>query len=269
MHAEADYPVVLTIAGSDSSGGAGIQADLKTFSVFGVHGMSAITCVTAQNPNEVTGLVPIEPEMVRQQIRTVCSVFPVRAAKTGMLHSAETIRAVVAADVVQGIPILVVDPVMVTASGTRLLQASAVEALCSDLLPEARVVTPNVHEAEILAGHTISTVDELIAAAREIGNRYDVACVVKGGHLNSEEVVDVLYDEGEEHIFTGPRIPTEHTHGAGCAFSAAVTACLARRELMTDAVAKAKQFVTEALRRAYTCGPFKPLCLTAEALEEA
>jgi hydroxymethylpyrimidine/phosphomethylpyrimidine kinase len=204
-------------------------------------------------------IVPVAPEMVRQQIRTVCSSFPVRAAKTGMLYSAEIVRAVAAADVRQGIPILVVDPVMVAASGGRLLKDDAVEALCDILLAEARVVTPNLQEAEILWGHAITSVDDLKKAAQEIGDRYDVACVVKGGHLKGKEVVDVLYDEGEEHVFTAPRVDTEHTHGAGCAFSAALTAYLARRELMADAVSKAKNFVHAALQQARPVGRYMPL----------
>lgn len=254
-----DFPVVLTIAGSDSGGGAGIQADLKTFSALGVFGTTAITCVTAQNPDSVNAIIPLEGEMVRKQIRTVCESFPMRAAKTGMLFSAEIIRSVAAADVRQGIPILVVDPVMVAASGARLLQGDAIEALCSELLHEARVVTPNLHEAEILAGFSISSIEDLRRAAREIGDRYDVACVAKGGHLSGNEVVDVLYDEGEEHIYTAPRIDAPETHGAGCAFSAALTAYLARRDLMVDAVGKAKEYVRQALLNAPAVGRHRPL----------
>jgi len=256
---EQEVPVVLTVAGSDSGGGAGIQADLKTFSALGVFGTSAITCITAQNPDEVTAVQAVEPDLVRQQIRSVCDSFPVRAAKTGMLYSAAIIEQVAAADVRQGIEILVVDPVMVSASGARLLQADAVDVLCEVLLPEARVVTPNLHEAEILCGHAISSVEELAAAAREIGTRFDVACVAKGGQLGGQEVVDVLYDEGEEHVFTASRIDAEETHGAGCAFSSALTAYLAKRRLMPDAVAKAKEYVHAALETAPKVGRHYPL----------
>ena len=254
-----EYPVVMTVSGSDSGGGAGIQADLKVFAALDTFGASSVTCVTAQTPDEVVAIVPVDPDMVRQQIRTVCTSFPIRAAKTGMLFSADIIRAVAAADVRQGIPILVVDPVMVAASGGRLLEDDAVEALCNVLLPEARVVTPNLQEAEILWGHAITSVDNLKQSAREIGDRYDVACVVKGGHLKGREVVDVLYDEGEEHVFTAPRIDTDHTHGAGCVFSAALTAYLARGELMASAVAKAKDFVQSALTNARPVGRYRPL----------
>ncbi|MBN1268019.1 MAG: bifunctional hydroxymethylpyrimidine kinase/phosphomethylpyrimidine kinase [Kiritimatiellae bacterium] len=251
--------VALTIAGSDSGGGAGIQADLKTFSALGVFGMSAVTCVTAQNPSEVRGIVPLPPEFVVQQIKAVCDSFPVAAAKTGMLYNAEIIRAVADEDVREGIPILVVDPVMVASSGARLLKADAIEALCTELLKQARVVTPNLHEAEILCGHSISSVAELSAAAREIGNQYDVACVVKGGHLAGDEVIDVLFDEGEEYVFTAPRVPAVETHGAGCAFSAAVTALLARGTLLSDAVTKAKEYVHRALEIAPSVGHHRPL----------
>lgn len=252
-------PVALTIAGSDSGGGAGIQADLKTFSSLGVFGTTAITCVTAQNPDEVIGIQPIDPDMVVKQIKAVCDSFPVRVAKTGMLYSEDIIRQVALEDIREGIPVLVVDPVMVAASGARLLQSDAVDALCEELLPKARVVTPNLHEAEILCGRSISSQDELIAASREISEKFDVACVAKGGHLPGEEVIDVLCDESEEHVFSGSRIDTHQTHGAGCAFSAALTAYLARGELIADAVSLAKAYVTAALRNAHDAGRFRPL----------
>ena len=252
-------PIALTIAGSDSGGGAGIQADLKTFAALGVFGTSAITCITAQNPKEVSGILPVDADMVTRQIKAVCEGFPVAAAKTGMLYSAAIIRAVAAADVRQGIQVLVVDPVMVATSGARLLQEDAIDAMCSELLPQARVITPNLHEAEILCGHAIASVDALRDAAEEIGDRFDVACVVKGGHLPGDEVVDVLYDEGEGFVFAGPRVNVEETHGSGCAFSAAITAYMARGDLLCDAVAKAKEFVRQALEHARVAGHHRPL----------
>ncbi len=254
-----EWPVVLTIAGSDSGGGAGIQADIKTFSELSTFGTSAITCVTAQNPDGVQGIQPVDIAIIEQQIKAVCDHFPVAVAKTGMLYSADIVRLVAAEDLREGIPILVVDPVMVAASGARLLQADAIEAVKKELLPQARVVTPNLHEAEILCGHSISSVDELRAAAQEIGDRFDVACVVKGGHLTMDRVIDVLYDEGEEYIFEGPRVKAAQTHGAGCTFSAALSAYLARKELMHDAVRKAQQFVHHALANALTIGRHHPL----------
>jgi hydroxymethylpyrimidine/phosphomethylpyrimidine kinase len=251
--------VVLTIAGSDSGGGAGIQADLKTFSAFGAFGTSAVTCITAQNPNGVAGIRALDPDFVTQQIKMVCDGFPVAAAKTGMLYSAEIIRAVAQADVQQGIPVLVVDPVMVAASGARLLQPDAISAMCEDLLPQARVVTPNISEAEILIGRPITSVEELRAAAREIGDRFDIACLAKGGHLGGDEVVDVLYDEGEEFVFKGPRVLATQCHGSGCAFSAALTALLARGVLLNDAVHQAKNYVAGALKHALITGSHRPL----------
>lgn len=262
-------PVVLTIAGSDSGGGAGIQADLKTFSALGVFGTSAITCVTAQNPEEVAAVAPIDPDIVMRQIKAVSDSFPLRAAKTGMLYSSEIIRIVAMEDIREGIPILVVDPVMVAASGARLLQADAIDAFRNELLPKARVITPNLHEAEILCGHSISSVEELRSAAREIGDHYDVACVAKGGHLSGDEVVDVLYDEGEEHIFQGQRVYAEETHGAGCAFSAALTAYLAKGDIMAESVQKARDFVTRALANALRVGRHRPLNLMSQYGESA
>lgn len=252
-------PVVMTIAGSDSSGGAGIQADLKTFSAFDVYGTSAITCITAQNPARVDGIMPVADEMVTKQIQMICDAYSVRAAKTGMLYSPAIIQAVAAADVNHGIPILVVDPVMVAASGARLLQAEAIDAICTTLLPQARVITPNLHEAEILIGHSIGSVNELRKAAQEIGEKYDVGCVAKGGNLGGDEVVDVLYDEGEETIFEGPRVDAKQSHGAGCSFSAALTACLAKGMLMADAVERAKRYVSNALQHSLKLGDNQPL----------
>jgi hydroxymethylpyrimidine/phosphomethylpyrimidine kinase len=252
-------PVALTIAGSDSGGGAGIQADLKTFSSLDVFGTTAITCVTAQNPDEVLAIAPIAPDMVIKQIKAVCDSFPVRVAKTGMLYSAEIIRAVAMEDIREGIAVLVVDPVMVAASGARLLQADAIEALCTELLPKARVVTPNLHEAEILCGRSIASEADLRAAARDIAERFDLACVAKGGHLSGEEVVDVLVDGNEEHVFRSPRVVAAQTHGAGCAFSAALTAYLARGELIVDAVGAAQAYVRHALENPREAGRHRPL----------
>jgi hydroxymethylpyrimidine kinase/phosphomethylpyrimidine kinase len=254
-------PVAMTIAGSDSGGGAGIQADLKTFAALGVFGTSAITCITAQNPREVSAIQAIDADMVARQIKAVCEEFPVAAAKTGMLYSVSIIRAVAAADVRQGIPVLVVDPVMVATSGARLLQPDAMDALCSELLPQARVITPNLQEAEILCGHAITSVEALRGAAAEIGDKFDVACVVKGGHLLGEEVVDVLYDEGEEFVFTAPRVSAVESHGSGCAFSAAITAFMARGMLLSDAVSGAKEFVRQSLAQARPVGHHHPLNL--------
>ncbi|MFH0878813.1 MAG: bifunctional hydroxymethylpyrimidine kinase/phosphomethylpyrimidine kinase [Lentisphaerota bacterium] len=260
-------PAVLTIGGSDSSGGAGIQADLKTFQSLRVFGASALTCLTAQNPGGVYNITAVSADMVAQQIRAVCDAFPIAAAKTGMLFSTEIIKAVAAADVRQGIPVLVVDPVMVSASGSCLLQEEAVDTLCAELLPQARLLTPNIHEAEILCGHRIGSVDEMKAAAHEIGDRFDTACVIKGGHLHGDEVIDFLYDEGEEYVFSGPRFKGVETHGAGCAFSAAIVGYLAHGDLLSDAVGKARQYVSRALQGARRVGHFHPLEFLEAGLE--
>lgn len=251
--------VALTIAGSDSGGGAGIQADLKTFTALDVFGTSALTCITAQNPERVSAIEALSPSLVAEQIRAVTQAFPVAAAKTGMLYSAAIIRAVADPLIQELLPVLVVDPVMVAASGDRLLQPDAIEALTRDLLPLARVVTPNVHEAEILCGYAITNETELRTAAREIGLRYDTACVVKGGHLSGEDVVDVLFDEGQENLYRGPRVAAAQSHGCGCTFSAALTAFLARGLLLPDAVAAAKQHVAGAIEHAVSAGLHRPL----------
>lgn len=259
MHSPHGSPVALAITGSDSGGGSGLQADLKTFSALGVYGTTAVTCVTAQNPGALSAIQPVDSRTLKEQIRKVCDVFPVAAAKTGMLYSGEIVRAIAEADVECGIPVLVVDPVMVAASGVRLLRTDAVEALCAELLPAARVVTPNLHEAEIIIGRSISTVDELRAAAREIGEKFDVACVAMGGQLGGATITDVLFDEGEEHVFTGPRISAGKVQGCGCAFSAALTAYLARGHLLPDAVHAAKDFVAGAVEHAHPFGTHRLL----------
>ncbi|MFO1524186.1 MAG: hydroxymethylpyrimidine/phosphomethylpyrimidine kinase [Kiritimatiellia bacterium] len=193
-----DLPVVLSVSGSDSGAGSGIQADLKTFNNLGVFGVTAITCITAQTPAEIRSISPVAPDLVHEQIRAVSDGFPIAAAKTGMLYNRDIILAVARADISQGIPILVVDPEIVTSSsGARLLQPDAIEALRAELLPLARVVTPNVQEAEILSGMKITSVEELAKAARAISELFDIACVAKGGSLQGDTKVDVLCDEGK------------------------------------------------------------------------
>ncbi len=254
-------PAVLTIAGSDSGGGAGLQADLKVFHSLGCFGTTAVTCVTAQNPDEVRCVEAISVDVVAEQVRTVCAGFPVAAAKTGMLFSAEIIEAV--ADVVAecGLESLVVDPVMVATSGSRLLREDAVAALQDRLIPKARVITPNLPEAEVLAGHPIGSLDELRDAAREIGERFGVACALKGGHLASEasDVVDVLYEDGSLEVFTIPRVAVLETHGTGCTFSAVVAAQLAKGQLLKEAVQGAQAFVAAGLAQALCVGDHTPL----------
>lgn len=255
-------PVALSIAGSDSGGGAGIQADLKTFTACRVFGTTAITCVTAQNPDEVSGVAAIEPDMVRRQIAAVCRGFPVAAAKTGMLYAAETIQTVARAVGKFGISPLVVDPVMVATSGAKLLRDDAVESLKNDLIPLATVITPNLPEAEILCGRSIASLSDLRSAAEDIASRYDVSCVLKGGHLagaEHEAVVDVLCANGACTEFAVSRIAALETHGTGCTFSAAMAAGLAKGLSVRDATRQAQQFVARALARAPQVGPHRPL----------
>jgi hydroxymethylpyrimidine/phosphomethylpyrimidine kinase len=252
-------PAVLTIAGSDSGGGAGIQADLKTFEAFGVFGTAAITCLTAQNPGSVSAIHPAPAGMVAEQVRQVCRGFPIAAAKTGMLYSAALIRAVAAVVRECRLALLVVDPVMVATSGARLLRPDAVLALCQELLPLAAVITPNVPEAEVLTGLSIRTRAEARAAARLLAIRYGTACVVKGGHLPGARLVDVLCDGTTVREFAAPRLRVRQTHGTGCTFSAALTAGLALGHPLPDAVRGAQQFVRGALRGARAVGPHFPL----------
>ncbi|MCX6993515.1 MAG: bifunctional hydroxymethylpyrimidine kinase/phosphomethylpyrimidine kinase [Kiritimatiellaeota bacterium] len=241
-------PVVMTIAGSDSGGGAGIQADLKAFTALGAFGTSAITCLTAQNPSEVRGILAVTPAMVTLQVETIFAGFRVAAAKTGMLYSAAIIEAVARTIKHRHIPWLVVDPVMIATSGARLLRRDAVSALGNRLLPLADVITPNLPEAEALCGHTIGNLRDMESAARKIGRRYRAACVVKGGHLPGNEVVDILFYAGHIYSFRSTRLRVA-THGTGCMFSAALTALLARGVDLPAAIRGAKHYVHGVLHR--------------------
>ncbi len=245
---------VLTIAGSDSSAGAGIQADLKTFAALGVYGTSAITAVTAQNTLCVTAVQEMSPDIVAAQIDAVVADIRPDAVKTGMLASASIVEVVAARVRDHGLSNLVVDPVMVAKSGHRLLREDAVAALRDLLLPLCTVVTPNLPEAEVLAGHPIGSDDDVRRAAEEIVGLGAGAVVVKGGHREGAEAVDVLYDGSAIREYSPPRIDTTSTHGTGCTFASAIAACLARGEPLAEAVGRAKEYLTEALRRAYPIG---------------
>lgn len=241
-------PIGLTIAGSDSGGGAGIQADLKTFSALGVHGTSAVTCITAQNPRGVTGIQAVRPNLVRKQIEAVFAELQPDAVKTGMLFSAGIIHVVAQFFAGGKRPPLVVDPVMVATSGAVLLKPSAVRALTEKLLPLAILVTPNLDEAEILLGRKVRRLAELPDAAREIHERFGCAVLVKGGHLRSGgTAVDVFFDGKTLREFAARRIQDVSTHGTGCTYSAAIAAGLARGDPLLPAVARAKALVTRAI----------------------
>ena len=246
-------PVALTIAGSDSGGGAGIQADLKTFAAHGVYGVSALTAVTAQNTVAVTGVQEVETSLVRAQIAAVCEDFPVAAAKTGMLSSAAIIGAVAEASADCRFP-LVVDPVMVAKTGDRLLRPEAVEALRSELLPRAALLTPNLPEASDLTGRPVEDEAGMRDAADRLLRLGAKAVLVKGGHLAGAELVDFYTDGDSESVFRASRIETRATHGTGCTLSAAVAAGIARGRALREAVERALAYVRAAMRRAAPLG---------------
>jgi hydroxymethylpyrimidine/phosphomethylpyrimidine kinase len=228
---------------------------LKTFAALGVHGATAVTCVTAQNPRGVRAIQASRPALVRQQIEAVFDELRPAAAKTGMLFSRAIIREVAARWRGANLPPLVVDPVMVATSGARLLQPSAIQALRDELLPRAALVTPNLDEAEILVGRRLRDVEDLRAAARGIHERHGCAVLVKGGHLRGlREAVDVYRDAASELLLTAPRVTGVSTHGTGCTYSAAIAGGLALGLELPAAVTRAKDLVTRAIARAWRVG---------------
>ncbi len=247
-------PCALTIAGSDSGGGAGIQADLKTFAALRVHGTSAVTCLTAQNPAAVIGIQPCSPAMLRKQLEAIFAELSPRAAKTGMLYSAALITSVCRFLHPLRLP-LVVDPVMVSTRGARLLKPGAIAALRSQLLPLASLVTPNLDEAEILAARKLRSVEDLREAARLLHGSFGCAALVKGGHLRGlKEAVDIFYDGKNELLLTAPFIRGISTHGTGCTYSAAITGYLAQGLSLPVAVQRAKEFITCAIATSQRTG---------------
>ncbi|HEY9544308.1 bifunctional hydroxymethylpyrimidine kinase/phosphomethylpyrimidine kinase [Prevotella sp.] len=243
------YIKTLTIAGSDSSGGAGIQADLKTLSALGCYAASVITSVTAQNTLGVTAVQHISPEMVRAQLKAVMDDIKPDAIKIGMTGRAQTITAI--ADVLNDYPEahIVIDPVMVSTSGSPLMEPDGIATLCQRLLPKATLLTPNLPEAEALAGIHIDSEAQIDLAARRIMDLGCKALLIKGGHLEGLQKTDRLYTaDGQRFVFQSPTVPTRNTHGTGCTLSSAITAFLARGEALTDAIKLAKDYVTHALR---------------------
>ncbi len=247
MKKRRSMPVALTIAGSDSGGGAGIQADLKTFAALGTHGTSVITCVTAQNPRAVLGVAACGPSIVLSQMQAVFDVLPPQAVKTGMLYSSRIIREV--AGFLRCIrPVLVVDPVMVSTSGARLLERAAVRAFCQELAPLATVLTPNLQEAEVLTSGKIDSAEDLRRAARKLYERFGCAVLAKGGHLSGfRDAVDIFYDGRNELLLSARFVRGVNTHGTGCTYSAAIAAYLARGAALVDAVRRGKEFITGAI----------------------
>jgi hydroxymethylpyrimidine/phosphomethylpyrimidine kinase len=240
-------PVALTIAGSDSGAGAGIQADLKTFAALGVYGVTVITAVTAQNTLGVRAVQEVDPSVIRAQLDAVAEDFSVAALKTGMLSSAAIIEVVVEGIRRHRLGPLVVDPVMVAKSGDRLLRPDAVDALRRFLLPMAEVITPNIPEAEVLAGRAIRTYDDRLTAARVILESGARAVVIKGGHANEDPVIDLLIDADGVHQYRARRIATSSTHGTGCTFSAAIAAGLASGLDRPAAVGRAREYLSMVL----------------------
>ena len=250
---EARRPIAMTIAGSDSGGGAGVQADLKTFAAMGVYGASVLTAITAQNTMQVTAVHEVPVDIIAAQIQAVLSDMGANAVKTGMLSSSNIIGAVAEELKAAGVERLVVDPVMVAKSGDSLLRSDAVDALCGLLLPLATVVTPNIPEAEVLTGTSIESRDDARQAAKAIHHMGPRIVVVKGGHLTGDPT-DLFYDGDGFRELHAPRIDTKNTHGTGCTFASAIAAGLAKGLEPWDSVVQAKTFITEAIQHAYPVG---------------
>jgi len=244
----------LTVAGSDSGGGAGIQADLKTFAAHGVFGTSAITAITAQNTVGVTAVHVLPADLVTAQIEAVASDIHVSATKIGMLATAAIVESVAAAIAELQLPLVVVDPVMIAKSGDRLLDEDALTAIRQELLPRSLVVTPNIPEAEALSGLPIASLDDRKEAARRIRKLGPSAVVIKGGHGHGPELVDLLFDGREFHEFKTARIDTRNTHGTGCTFASAIAAHLAMGIGIVDAVGSAQAYVAGAIRHGLAIG---------------
>lgn len=250
-----DVKVCLTIAGSDSGGGAGIQADIKAMQANGVFAASVLTAITAQNTREVTVAFDLPVDLISAQIDAVFDDLRIAATKTGMLSSVEIIRAVAAQVRARGIRPLVVDPVMISKSGFKLLNDDAIDVLKTDLLPLATLVTPNAHEAALLTGLEVTSERDARKAAEAIVAMGPGAALVKGGHLSEEEeAVDVLFDGEDYHAFREDRIDTLHTHGTGCTYAAAIAANLAKGYSLRVAVARSKLYVTKAIRAGLPIG---------------
>ena len=249
----ATVPVALTIAGSDSSAGAGIQADLKTFSALGVYGLTAITCVVAETPGNVLRIEPINPEIVHEQVAVLARNFPIAAAKTGLLCSGEIVEAVACGidllrKIDNRIPV-VVDPVTVATSGDMLLTPEAMEIYERELFPIATLLTPNLEEAGKLIGEPIRELETMRKAGKQLQQKYQVSILLKGGHLAGDDAVDLLFAGNKISEFSAPFVRGVATHGTGCTFSAAITAALASGLSLETAVRRAKEFVTASIAK--------------------
>lgn len=242
------YPTVLTVAGSDSSGGAGIQADLKTLSALGVYGASVITAITAQNTLGVRGIQPVSPEIIRAQMEAVFDDITIDAVKTGMLHSKEAVN--ILAEIIDRYSprYIITDPVMISTSGSILMEQHAITAVIEKLFPRATLVTPNISEAEHLSGITIGSVTDMEKAAMKLLSMGCKAVLMKGGHLKSDKMTDILFDSENEPLFlSNPTVSSRNTHGTGCTLSSAIAAYLALGNGIRDAVSLAKNYISNAL----------------------
>ena len=244
----ATVPIALTIAGSDSSAGAGIQADLKTFSAFGVYGLTAVTCIVAEIPGKVSRIEPVSAGMVREQIEVLVENFQIGAIKTGLLCSTEIICAVANAIRDTEVP-LVIDPVMVATSGDRLLDRAAIEAYEKKLFPLASLITPNLDEAQRLLGAKIKDRQAMYRAGKELEGKFARAILLKGGHLEGNDAIDLLFADGKVVEFSEPFVRGVATHGTGCSYSAAITAGIASCLSLEQAIRRAKKFVTQSISR--------------------
>lgn len=251
-------PCALTVAGSDSGGGAGVQADLKTFAATGVHGVSAITCLTAQNPEKVQDIQACSTRMLNSQLEAI-EPFEPRAMKTGMLYSKPLIEAIAAFVCSHPGIKLVVDPVMIATSGAMLLKPQAIKSL-ETLIRRSTLLTPNIAEAEVLSGSTISRIGEQRNAAHLLHDRFGCAVLIKGGHMpGTTEVTDVFFDGRKQHLLAARRVRNVATHGTGCTLSAAITAHLARGRSLLNAVKQGKEFTTEAIAASVRVGKYDVL----------
>jgi hydroxymethylpyrimidine/phosphomethylpyrimidine kinase len=248
----ATVPVALTVAGSDCSAGAGIQADLKTFTALGVYGLTAVTCIVAEVPGKVSRIEPVTARMVREQLEVLLKNFRVGAIKTGLLCSAEIVWAAARAiqdgekKATRSIP-FVVDPVMIATSGDNLLEPKAVEAYKNKLFPLATLITPNLDEAALLLETTIDNRRQMASAAKALAKKYRASILLKGGHLRGDNAIDLLFHRGEMTEFSAPFVRGVETHGTGCTYSAAITAGLASGFSLEQAIKRAKKFVTESI----------------------
>ena len=249
-------PIALTIAGSDCSAGAGIQADLKTFAALGVYGLTAVTCIVAEVPRKVSRIEPATATIVREQIEVLLRNFRVGAIKTGLLCSAKIVCAVAQAIqdseriAARSIP-FVLDPVMIATSGDNLLEPQAIESYKNKLFPLATLITPNLDEAISLLGTTIEDQKQMENAAKALAKKYGVSILLKGGHLHGDNAIDLLFHNGELTEFSAPFVRGVETHGTGCTYSAAITAGLASGFSLEQAIRRAKKFVTESIKRSF------------------